>query len=122
MLESDSSSIYVWVAESRNEIVGFCSVGPSSDDDETFELAMIYLLPGRERQGIGGALLHLAECEMVKLGVRSAVLWVLEENHGARHFYETSGWSPDGVEKSVELWGATIHELRYSKLLVADKG
>lgn len=124
ILASSSTLIGVWVAAIDDEIVGFCSIGPSQspaeDDGDTFELYTIYLQPGHERRGIGGALLRHAEQGMRHLGAGSAILWVLAGNDRATRFYEASGWKPDGVEKLDEMLGQTVREVRYSKRLAVN--
>ncbi len=121
ILGSAIATVKVWVAEIEHEIVGFCSVGPgeSSVDDATDPLVLhtIYLQPGHERRGIGGALIRHAEDGMRQMGARSAILWVLEENQPARRFYEASGWMRDGSVKEDEVWGQSVREVRYRKQL-----
>lgn len=123
ILASASALIRVWVAIIDDEIVGFCSIGPShsfEDNGDTLELYTIYLRPDRERQGTGSALMEHAEREMVRMGAGQAILWVLEGNHRARHFYEASGWRLDGVEKLDQIFGQTVREVRYSKQLAVN--
>ncbi len=122
MLDSPATCGRVWVAVLKEEIVGFCSIGPSQSstgeqDLDTFVLYTIYLQPDRERRGIGGALIRHAEDGMRQMGARSAILWVLEENQPARRFYEASGWMRDGSVKEDEVWGQPVREVRYRKQL-----
>jgi len=124
ILGSPIPSVSVWVATIEDEIVGFCSIGPpeSSGADATDPLVLhtIYLQPGHERRGIGGALLRHAEQGMQHLGAGSAILWVLSGNGRATRFYEASGWKPDGVEKLDQIFGQTVREVRYSKRLAVN--
>lgn len=125
ILESTSSPMHVWVAESLGMIVGFCSVGPPQGTTErigdTLEIYTIYLQPDREREGIGSMLLRQAERAMADFGATSAILWVLSSNHRARKFYEASGWTPDGTEKIDDQMGISLVETRYRKRLVAEE-
>ena len=57
------------------------------------EIISLYLLPEYAGQGYGKALLEAALCELKQLGFRDIFLWVLEENHHARLFYEKMGFN-----------------------------
>jgi ribosomal protein S18 acetylase RimI-like enzyme len=121
ILSSPSPAVKVWVAVLADSIVGFCSVGPSPDAGDVAELHTIYLQPGSERRGIGGALLRHAEREMEAMGSATVKLWVLEANDSARRFYEAAGWAPDGIERTDDLWGQELREVRYRKELIPDE-
>jgi GNAT superfamily N-acetyltransferase len=59
-------------------------------------LESIWVDPARRRNGVFRALLHkLAEVER-HLGVTELLLWVLDDNHTARHAYEAAGFTPTG--------------------------
>ena len=59
---------------------------------------------------------------MRSLGVRRAVLWVLDANSTARRFYERQGWVWDGARVERSLGGfagfPTVIEVRYTLDLV----
>jgi GNAT superfamily N-acetyltransferase len=105
------------VAEEDGEIVGFVSVGPSRSDDAEGELFAIYVHPDRWGTGVGRALMQAGEAELRRLGHRTVILWVLEDNLRARRFYELAGWSPDGAVQDIELFGFRLSEVRYAKEL-----
>src|SRR5690625_1963225 len=77
------------VAEHMNKIVGFANFSPL--EDNTAELAAIYLKPAYKRKGIGAALLqtgiHLLE------DVKSITLHVEKENEIGMNFYQSKGFS-----------------------------
>ena len=84
-----------WVAEEGGGIVGFAVTGPSQDadaDDRTGELYAVYLEPARFGDGIGKRLSDHAIADLRERGFRTATLWVLETNAGARRFYERHGF------------------------------
>lgn len=86
----------VWVAEDGGRLLGFVAwSGP--------DLHALYVLPDAAGRGVGSRLLTEAA------GATS--LWVLEDNHAARDFYERRGWAPDGTAKTV--FG--VRELRYRR-------
>jgi GNAT superfamily N-acetyltransferase len=88
--------IEVYVLELEGEPVGSVSVGDGF-------LRTLYVLP--PHQGAGhGATLHDHALERLRaLGYREAKLWTLEENHGARAFYERRGWRLNGETRVVEF-------------------
>ena len=54
---------------------------------------------------------------LAALGYRAAVLWVLPENQRARRLYERTGWQADGAERTEELRGLVLSEVRYRRPL-----
>lgn len=102
----------VAVAEDDGEVVGFVSVGPSTDVHGEGELFAIYVLPKAWGSGAGPALMAAAK-ELLRASYRDATLYVLEDNPRARRFYEREGWALDGVAKADEFLGMTVPEVRY---------
>ena len=76
----------------------------------------IYLQPSHWGRGIGRALLERAEDSMLSSGFTQAILWVMEGNERAEHFYRAAGWERDG-RKLDTFRGAEVAELRYRKVL-----
>ena len=66
-------------------------------------LRTLYVLPAHQGTGVGSALHDHALERLRALGSREAKLWTLEENHGARRFYEKRGWHPNGETRIVEF-------------------
>jgi RimJ/RimL family protein N-acetyltransferase len=67
--------------------------------------------------GVGRALLAAAQAELARLGYAQAVLWVLPDNARARRFYEVAGWTTDGVQRTTEVRGVVVPEVRYRRRL-----
>ena len=111
------------VAVLDGTIVGFAHLGPYREDDGSLdpghgELYALYVAPERWGTGAGRALIEAAEQELART-YRNVRLFVLEENHRARRFYERAGWRPDGFR---DLWRPSgtevdLPELRYGKAL-----
>ena len=78
--------VEVYVAELEGDHAGSVSVGGEF-------LRTLYVLPRFQGSGVGSALHDLALERLAALGSRTAKLWTLEENWGARRFYERRGWT-----------------------------
>jgi ribosomal protein S18 acetylase RimI-like enzyme len=102
----------VAVAEEDGTVVGFASVGPSTDVEGEGELFAIYVLPEVWGSGAGPRLMDAAK-ELLRVSYTDATLYVLEDNPRARRFYEREGWSLDGVTKADEFLGMPVPEVRY---------
>ena len=88
------AAAYVVVAEVGGRPVGVALVRGDW-------LEGLYVVP--EAWGAGVApLLHDRALELVRRsGARAAHLWVLEDNHRARRFYERRGWQENGRSRVV---------------------
>ena len=78
--------VEIYVAEAGGEPAGSVSV-----DGEL--LRTLYVLPAHQGTGVGSALHDFALERLAARGCRRARLWTLEENWGARRFYERRGWT-----------------------------
>ncbi len=81
-------------------------------DDSCIEIWRVYLKPNYIGKGFGTELMNWGIHELRKRGYKKAILWVLEDNHRARRFYERNGFSFDG---NVQIIENGIRELRYSR-------
>jgi ribosomal protein S18 acetylase RimI-like enzyme len=108
------------VAHVNDEILGFCSFGPTRDQAPP-DIAEIYSLnvrPDRWRRGAGRMLCEHAFRQAALREHAAITLWVLKQNESARRFYECLGYLPDGAEKTdVELIGSPLHDVRYRKAI-----
>lgn len=107
----------LFVAERGNALVGFGACALQRDAGlrrQGFdrEVGALYVLRSHSRSGAGRALMGLMARRLVAGGGRSAALWVLRGNSGARRFYETLGGSLVG-ERSERAAGATLEEIAY---------
>ncbi len=91
-----------------DEIVGFAGSGPTRDDDEPseHELFFMYLLDAQHGTGIGQKLFD----SVVDAGPSS--LWVAADNPRAHAFYARNGYLADGHERTEEVLGEKLHEVR----------
>jgi len=107
-----------WVIEEHGEVLGWISAGPSRDTDalsSTSELRAIYVDPTHWRRGVGQRLWDEVVDQLRRSGFSDITLWVLQDNAGALAFYRSNGFVVDGIEKTVELGGAELVEIRLRK-------
>ncbi|MDX2092456.1 MAG: GNAT family N-acetyltransferase [Kofleriaceae bacterium] len=86
----------------HGDIVGYCNAGPSRRSGRHIgELYEIYLVDRAKRYGLGRELFEQVT-DWCRDHQRSAlVVWVLENNHHARRFYEAMGGRPGGRMRSM---------------------
>lgn len=105
----------VFVLEERGTSVGFCQMVPSRDPDDdpgrVGHITSLHVLPNLRGKGYGRALLEHALAEFARRGFPEVTLWVLEQNRGARGFYEKLGFRPDGGRRTGP--GTAVPEVRY---------
>ncbi len=104
-----------FVAETGGgEIVGFAGGGQEREDDDVYrgELYAIYLLREYQRRGAGRRLACAVAWGLLSIGFDSMLLWVLEDNHPARRFYESLGGEQVG-RKTIAIGGADLVEVSY---------
>ena len=105
-----------WVATIEDAVVGFLSIGPSRDEDadtRTLEIYSVYLEPELIGSGVARDLMRTA---LAEVPARSTVtLWTATENERGRHFYRRHGFSPDGTERTEDIGGTELPEVRYRR-------
>ena len=115
ILASNRPSECNFVAETDGaEIVGFAGGGPEREGDRTYlgELYAIYLLQEHQRKGAGRVLASAVARRLLSDGFDSMLVWVLEDNHPARRFYESIGGEQVG-RKTIAVGGADLVEVSY---------
>jgi len=88
-----------------DEVVAFTWWRDVRDAQAAFdgEIVALYVLPDRQRQGLGRRLMaHTAE-RMAAAGLASCYLWVFEEHGAARRFYAALGGRP--IDRDWETLG-----------------
>jgi GNAT superfamily N-acetyltransferase len=107
------------VAEEASELRGFTACGLSLDPDAgggTGEIMTFFVAAGRWRAGVGRALMEAALGDLAARGFAEATIWSFAANDRANAFYEASGFSRDGAERSEETW-AHLPEIRFRRAL-----
>jgi ribosomal protein S18 acetylase RimI-like enzyme len=111
----------VLVAEQGGVVTGFVNLGPAEDPPGAGELYAINVDPDAWGTGAGRALLQAAQAELARLGFEETVLWVLPANARARRFYEIAGWACDGTERTMEVQGVVVPEVRYRRRSIREE-
>lgn len=116
---ADPLKPYTQVAEIDRAIVGLATTAPARDEDCAGfgELLALYVEPERWGHGVGQELVAAARQRLVEQGFWEAVLWMLDGNARADRFYRNDGWLPDGAHKQDTIWGITLPEVRYRRIL-----
>lgn len=77
------------------------------------EVVSIYFLPDYIGQGYGRQLLNKCIEELKRCGFKKVLLWVLENNHRARKFYEKNGFIYSEIFMEDNIGGKDIREVLY---------
>ena len=94
--------------------VGFIWVGPVDGDPEVSagEVYAINVDPDHWEQGAGTLLMDAGVAALIEEGFTTAVLWIHPGNGRARRFYEARGWIVENDERTQEVFGVTVPEVR----------
>jgi len=110
-----NSEWYTLVMLDGDKIIGTSSYSKSRFEDykEWGEIISIYFLPEYMGKGYGKSLLESVVEELKAMGFETVFLWVFEENHRARHFYEKYGFKYSGEYTDNIIGGKQLRELQY---------
>ena len=86
------------------------------------EINSIYLLPECIGKGYGKLLLQAAINGLSEIGFTNIFLWVLEENHSARRFYERCGFVCSDIFNDANIGGKNLREIQYCYLIKSKSG
>ena len=97
----------------HGDIVGFCDAGPSRRHVPfAGEVYAIYLMHHAKRHGLGQDMWQQVSEHFRGRGMTSMIVWVLDNNHHARRFYEAMGGRPASRLQS-RVGGFPVTELSY---------
>lgn len=104
----------VYVAEDEGRVVGFASGGQERAGEDGFagELYAIYVLEGAKGRGHGRGLVQAVAQGLRDMRLDDMIVWVLQDNHPARRFYERLG----GVyvrTQPITIGSAVLDEVSY---------
>jgi ribosomal protein S18 acetylase RimI-like enzyme len=109
-LAAQGSSFFV--AESSGDIVGFAQFVRRSA--ESVELTRIYVLPDRQRSGVGMRLLNAGLTEFAGEGLNHLTVQVERDNRNGRGFYERAGFA-EPRELTHDLQGYVLPLVEYRR-------
>jgi GNAT superfamily N-acetyltransferase len=101
-----------FVAECGGEVVGFAQYVRRSRESE--ELMRIYVLPVRQRGGIGTRLLGVALAEFAQEGLKRLTVSVERDNRIGRRFYEKSAFG-ESREHVQDVQGYALDLVEYRR-------
>jgi ribosomal protein S18 acetylase RimI-like enzyme len=108
-LAAQGSSFFV--AESSGDVIGFAPFMRRSG--ESAELTRIYVLPDRQRSGIGMRLLNAGLAEFAGEGLKYLTVAVERDNGNGRRFYERAGFAePRELTHEVQRYVLALVEYR----------
>ncbi|MCW1921345.1 GNAT family N-acetyltransferase [Luteolibacter arcticus] len=110
----------VLVAMRGDRMAGFCTLSQSQDPDAssaTAEISSFFVDPLAWGRGAGHELAEEVMDQAKRRGYSRITQWVIGANDRAKRFCESLGFAPDGSEKTEEISGCPVQELRYSKAL-----
>jgi GNAT superfamily N-acetyltransferase len=104
----------VVIAELDDQVLGFVSAGPIRERIPGYggEFYALYVLPQAQGCGIGTALVAHAGRALVRHRWIGAAVWVLEDNHLGRRFYERLDGRPLGIARTLAYRGADYPKIR----------
>ena len=107
---------YTIVCVEDEKIIGTSSFSRSRSGEypDYGEIISIYLLPEYMRKGYGTLLIKAALNELRDKGFKDVFLCVLEENTGARKFYEKMGFLCTDDHLDNNIGGRDVREVRYT--------
>ncbi len=94
VLAEPDGAEFVYVAEDEGgQIIGIASGGPELGGDPYYrgELYVLHVRPDAQGQGVGRALMRAVAERLAADDIITLLVWMLRENHPARHFYAALG-------------------------------
>ena len=91
-----------WIARAEGRVAGMVKIAPEKEPGLA-QLSSMHVHPDVQGQGVGQALMKVAEGFIKEAGYERAILGVIQANQRARRLYERAGWTvlelhPVGVE------------------------
>jgi GNAT superfamily N-acetyltransferase len=97
----------------HGDIVGFCDAGPARRHVTLAgEVYAIYLVHHAKRHGLGTEMFERVRGWLRASAMPSMIVWVLENNHHARRFYEAMG-GRTGNRLQTSVGGFAVTEQSY---------
>jgi L-amino acid N-acyltransferase YncA len=85
---------------------------PGLPRDTTGEVYAIYLVQHAKRHGLGQEMFERVMAHFTRNAIHQMVVWVLDNNHHARRFYESLG-GEESSRLQTRVGGFPVVELAY---------
>jgi len=112
---NSSSNPYEYLCVTYDEkMIGKLGFGKCIDEDksEAGQIYAIYLVDEFWDRGFGRQMMEFSLSNLKEIGYNEVIIWVLEENIRARHFYEKFGFITDGKKEEINI-GKPLVQVRY---------
>lgn len=121
ILKADPDRFLLVAHSPETGIVGFASGGVPFHPVEGYsgEIYAIYILKEFQGQGLGRRLMSAGANQLLKMDLRSMLVWVLAANEAARKAYEALGGTPIG-SKVERIGGTELEEICYGWSDISD--
>ncbi len=99
-------------------MAGFCTLSPSQDPDAgtaTAEIDSFFVDPLAWGRGAGHEMAEEVVGHAKRKGYSRITQWVIGANDRAKRFCASIGFVPDGTEKTEEISGCPVSEMRYAR-------
>ena len=106
-----------FVAESSGDVIGFAQFVRRSA--ESVELTRIYVLPDRQRSGVGMRLLGAGLTEFAAEGLKYLTVQVERDNRNGRRFYERAGFA-EPRELTPDVQGYVLALIEYRRPILGS--
>ncbi len=123
--EKDRQHFIYVVENNHKQIIAFADGGIERNGDSIYqgELYAIYIMEAYQGQGIGRKLVKTLAEKLSQSGLKSMLVWVLEDNPACQ-FYQALG-GEQVKQKKVEFEGVKLNEISYgwidTKVLIGIK-
>ena len=113
LLKAKKGNGYLLEVDGKGHCIAWWDATREEDMENFAELICIHSLQDNWGKGYGSKMMDKVLADITEAGYTKVMLWVFEENHRARAFYEAKGFVKSGKSK-VSL-GAV--EVMYEKVL-----
>lgn len=96
-MKSDIRQGLVFVVSADNRPAGFLALAPGLGEEA--EIAVFYIAPAYQRQGLGGKLLHFVLEKLKHNGCKKVFLWTMKDFPASNSFYRKAGGKATGEEQ-----------------------
>ena len=113
LLDENKGNGYLLLVDGTPHCIAYWDAARDIEFAGKAELICIHSLPDNWHKGLGSRMMDRVLMDIKKAGYSEVVLWVFQDNHRARAFYEAKGFRLTEISKAA----FDTKELLYSKEL-----